>query len=43
MEPNHIKNIFKNGGVTKEGYTRVWIDLINRLEKKKSVVFYPQT
>ena len=43
MEPNHIKNVFKNGGITKEGYTHVWIDLINQLEKKKSVVFSFQT
>lgn len=43
MEPNHIKNVFKNDSITKEEYTRVWIDLINQLEKKKSVVFSSQT
>ena len=43
MESNHIKSIFLNASIGKEGYTRVWIDLINQLEKKKSVVFSPQT
>jgi len=43
MTQNHISNFFKNDNITKEEYTRVWIDLINQLEKKKSVVFSPQT
>ena len=43
MESNHIKSIFRDASIGKEEYTRVWIDLINQLEKKKSVVFSPQT
>ena len=43
MESNHIKSIFLNASIGKEEYTRVWIDLINQLEKKKSVVFSSQT
>ena len=43
MESNHTKSIFVNEAITKEGYTRVWINLINQLEKKKSVVFSSQT
>lgn len=43
MESNHIKSIFRNTSIGREEYTRVWIDLINQLEKKKSVVFSSQT
>ncbi len=42
MEQLHITNVFKDGAISKEVYTRVWIDLINQLQAKKSVVFSPQ-
>lgn len=42
MESNHIKSIFVNEAITKEGYTRIWINLINQLEKKKGVAFSPR-
>lgn len=32
-------NIFKNEILTKEDYTRVWIELISTLERRKSVNF----
>lgn len=32
-----VKNIFKNGRIpTKEEYTKIWIDLINKLEREKA-------
>ena len=32
-----VKNIFKNGRMpTKEEYTKVWIDLINKIEREKA-------
>ena len=32
-----VKNVFKNGRVpTKEEYTKVWIDLINKIEREKA-------
>ena len=32
-----VKNIFKNGRMpTKEEYTRIWIDLINKIEREKA-------
>ena len=32
-----VKNIFKNGSMpTKEKYTKVWIDLINKIEREKA-------
>ena len=32
-----VKNIFKNGKMpTKEEYTRVWINLINKIEREKA-------
>ena len=43
MESNHIKSVFWNVAIMKEEYTRVWIDLINQFEKKKSIVFSSQT
>ena len=35
----HIKNVFKNGTLTTEDYTHVWIEVIKALECKKSVNF----
>jgi hypothetical protein len=32
-------SVFKNGALTKEIYTRVWIELISNLERRKSVNF----
>ena len=35
-EPRLCVSIFKNGDrTTKEAYTKKWIDLINRIEKRK--------
>ena len=35
---NLCVNIFKNGlGTDKEQFTRVWINLINKIEKNKSI------
>ena len=32
-----VKNIFKNGRMpTKEEYTKVWIDLINKIERENA-------
>ncbi|MDO5545579.1 MAG: hypothetical protein Q4F81_07120 [Eubacteriales bacterium] len=32
-----VKNVFKNGEKpTKEEYTRIWIDMINRIEAQKA-------
>ena len=32
-----VKNVFKNGRMpTKEEYTKVWIDLINKIEREKA-------
>ena len=42
MDQTHITNVFKNDNITKEEYTRVWIDLINRLEKSKCAIFSPK-
>ena len=44
---NHDKHnekctsVFKNGILTKEDYTRIWIELISALERNKSVNFSP--
>ena len=32
-------SVFKNETLTKEDYTRVWIELISALERRKSVYF----
>lgn len=37
------KSVFKNGLLTKEDYTRVWIELISTLERRKSVNFSPKS
>ena len=34
-------SIFKNGILTKEDYTNIWIELISTLERRKSVNFSP--
>ena len=32
-----VQNIFKNGRMpTKEEYTKIWIDLINKIEREKA-------
>ena len=32
-----VKNVFKNRRIpTKEEYTKVWIDLINKIEREKA-------
>ena len=43
-ETNDMKNeictsVFKNGILTKEDYTNIWIELITVLERKKCVNF----
>ena len=43
-ERNDMKNeictsVFKNGILTKEDYTNIWIELITILERKKCVNF----
>ena len=45
-ERNDMKNeictsVFKNGILTKEEYTHIWIELISALERNKSVNFSP--
>ena len=45
-ERNDMKNeictsVFKNGILTKEDYTKIWIELISALERNKSVNFSP--
>ena len=34
-------SVFKNGILTKEEYTKKWIELISVLERRKSVNFSP--
>ena len=36
-------SFFKNETLTKEDYTRVWIELISTLEHRKSVNFSPKS
>ena len=32
-----VKNVFKNGRMpTKEEYTKIWIELINKIEREKA-------
>ncbi len=38
-EQTHVTSVFKNKTLTKEDYTRVWIELISTLEHGKSVNF----
>ena len=40
-EQTHVTSVFKNKTLTKEDYTRIWIELISTLERRKSVNFSP--
>lgn len=31
------KSVFRNGGITKSQYTKIWIALINQIEKNKRI------
>ena len=42
-EKERCISIFKNETLTKEDYTRVWIELISALEHRKSVNFSPKS
>lgn len=41
METSLVKSVFKSGeGTTsKEAFTKMWIELVNKLERSKSVSF----
>ena len=39
INDKNCKSVFKNGILTKEDYTKIWIELISVLERKKSVNF----
>ncbi len=41
METSLVKSVFKSGENTtsKEAFTKMWIELINKLERSKSVGF----
>ena len=41
MKNEFCTSIFKNGMLTKEDYTNIWIALISALERRKSVNFAP--
>ena len=43
QENEMCTSIFKNETLTKEDYTRVWIELISALEHRKSVNFSPKS
>ncbi len=34
MKNERCKSIFKNGILTKEDYTKIWLELINTLERR---------
>ena len=36
-----VTDVFKKKELTKEDYTRIWIELISALERNKSVNFSP--
>ena len=38
---SHVISVFKKKELTKEDYTRIWIELISTLERNKSVNFSP--
>ena len=38
---SHIISVFKKKELTKEDYTRIWIELISALERNKCVNFSP--
>ena len=39
MKNENCTSVFKNGILTKEDYTNIWIELITVLERKKCVKF----
>ena len=39
MKNENCTSVFKNGILTKEDYTNIWIELISVLEHRKSVNF----
>ncbi len=41
MENSQVKSVFKSGeGTTsKEAFTKMWIELVNKLEKSKEKIF----
>ena len=41
MKNENCTSVFKNGILTKEEYTKIWIELISTLERIKSVKFSP--
>ena len=41
MTNENCTSVFKNGFLTKEDYTNIWIELISALERNKSVNFSP--
>ena len=41
MKKEICTSVFKNGILTKEDYTNIWIELITALERKKCVNFSP--
>ena len=41
MKKGICTSVFKNEILTKEDYTRIWIELISALERNKSVNFSP--
>lgn len=41
MKKEMCTSVFKNEILTKEDYTRIWIELISTLERRKSVNFSP--
>ena len=39
---NTVKNVFRNGRKpTREEYTRLWIRMINEIERKKASLSFP--
>ena len=40
---SHVISVFKKKELTKEDYTRIWIELISALERNKSVNFSPSS
>ena len=38
---SHVISVFKKKELTKEEYTKIWIELISTLERRKSVNFSP--
>ena len=39
MKKENCTSVFKNGILTNEEYTKIWIELISVLERQKSVNF----